>query len=372
MGASRLNPSSQAFMASGASGNIRGLVGGLFLYAALLGWADPLKVISLESVDFSLGPPHFGNVWLASDGSFLAHNQREVFHWSQDGRLRNRIGRIEGYSSFRLIVALYYEPERDVYWLVDGERQRSLFFNGEGQFLGIGYEHDDRGHPRDVYFRQLIRTPSYLFGLDWGVIDLWQSPRAKLLRRITFEFEEDRVRVRRLGLPFHELTMDQTRLSQNFKLHYIVEDQLSGNLFVAFQLSRDLRQYLPEKGDSGGWTLNPRPLSVALSGFLDPPRFFDEEIRGYDQYLNWLYSWSRVNGLYPVGEGLLMGYEIPDPGDSRSHLQVLARFEMNGQAVGSPVTYRGNLMGIHQGLVHLFYEKRRSTNFKHQVRIFKP
>lgn len=344
----------------------------LFYLVNLVFIADPLKVISLEPVDSSVGPPLYSAVWLAADGTFLAHNQNEVFHWRRDGSLRNRISRSPGLERFRLIIAVHYEPKRDVYWLVDGELLRSLFFKGNGDFLGFGYENDARGHPRDVYFRQLIGTTSNLFALDWGIIDLWQSPNARLLRQISFEIEEEgRVLVRRLGFPFHELTLDQARLSQNFKLHFIVEDMHSGNLFVAFQLSPYLRQYLPAKGQTGGWTLKRRAIPLDLPGFREPPRVFDEEIHSFEEYLRWFFAWSRINGLYPMANELLLGYEIPDPHDSHSHLQALARFEMDGMPIGSPTMVKGDLMGVHQGLVFLFREERKADDFHHQVWVYR-
>ncbi|MDJ0836907.1 MAG: hypothetical protein QNK37_10350 [Acidobacteriota bacterium] len=307
---------------------------------------DPAEVIDLEVLP---KPPQGDTFRIASDGTLLLQDTDTVYHWDRSGRLINSL-RIEVNGKPTRLNASHYDSNARIYWLIDS-KDRSEFFNSDGDKEGYGYRLDADGTKKPVIFGQLIGLRDRQFAVK-GYIDFWRSPDSRVVVEVTTERDSDgNFLIREISPPFLSLTRAQQRLDYHFRGQFLTEDPFHGNIYALDQLTCSIRHLVPD--ESMGYKRQKRDIPFALPRFVQPPKAWNRTMRSEREYLEWYNGWSRINGLYTYGDGFLIGYEVPNPKRVERMLQGLQVISRKGRSVGKMHLYDGILAGAFEGRAHL-------------------
>jgi len=284
---------------------------------------------------------------LADDGSILGihHDFSKLHHWDADGHLILTISTDNDKHGLKEINTCLYDSKRGIYWISDTISQRCFFFDREGKYLGKGT--DQEGNEK-FRMRQFITTRGRIFAVDTARVDVWRNPDAPLLNEVSFRIEENhKITIVREGEPFCRITQEQRSMDYNLKQVWVVQDPYHQNLFVVDQLSPRIRHFVPNPRDDYGRVESiDRQISFGLTRYVVPPTTWNTEMRTREQFREWWYSWSRINGFFYLEEGFVVGYDIPDSKLKNRCLLGLQKLGRNGKRIGREIVKDAWFIGV--------------------------
>ena len=335
----------------------------IWLFAFLIAGVDSEDWIRLETTDPLEVYIQF-KTEVARDGSLLIMTPRALHHWDNSGLLINKITRTGPESGFDFIETFHYDPKRKTYWVIDGQRYKSYFYDAYGELLGQAVGDGLDVDPNKVHFRDLISVGGRIFSVTGAEIDTWGPDSEDMLQQLTYEKTPEGVVVYKVGRSFARNTELQREYSFNFKKFWIVQDGFSTRFFIADQFSRKLRIFSAIDGKiDNGLTQLKQTVPLYMPGWVAPPsRQNRNTSSGSDFHL-----FSQVIGLYPFKKDLIVGYTVPD-GNEDSLNFALQRISSKGVVRGEAIQQKGLLMGVHQGKAYVYIEMSDENGKNYIVR----
>lgn len=302
----------------------------------------------------------YGKVRLQPDGSFLANNFHQVFHWNEHGDLITSMGgRGEGPGEFQAISEVLFID--GYYWVVDGARMESAIFDNTGHFL----------YRKPINCRQFLQTEDQVFLVDNSAYNPYSKNYPTVIQEIQFKIDQDNLEIHTTPLRFKKISEMQRNLRMNFKLFWI--SRQGDRYFLMDQLEPKIRIYdkaarEKERQSSIDEPFEPNSLALNLKYWVHPPEKMAEGFESNKQMLRWWQSWSRINYFGDAGDGFFVAYETPDPEDAQNNLQVIQRLDLTGQRMGQPLVLEGLCMGVRNNLVYIFNADDETDNFNYYIK----
>lgn len=321
-----------------------------FCLILVLSWQGP-DLLVLETGSARLDQVTYGRVGLAEGGGFLAASKQFLWHWDAHGALINKVG---GPELIGLVGTFHWDG--NYYWLVDDWHADSLLFDRSGTLVSRF----------PIHYHQFIALDRRLFVLDSRNLRLGGRVYPPVLYEIQYQIRDGTLGITNLGPGFKRITPRQQSFRNNFKMVWVVPE--NHRLLVVDQLEPKIWIYdaaviARERNLPLHQPLLPRSIPLQLTEYILPP-FADDP--GGD-FITWLHSWSRINHFAAQEKGYLVGYDIPDPERARETLQVVQGVDRSGRATGQLLRTRGYLMGIRNGSVLIFQERKGSDGIDYVV-----
>ena len=321
---------------------------------------DPVVEITLDNQGMYWPLIGYNRASIAADGTFLILSQYYLWHLNGNGSLIRRLGgKGEGPGEFGLLIDALWDGQ--YYWVLDANYRMSTLYNGQGRFLSKS----------PIYFRQLVRAHDHLFGLDISGFDPWRTNYPPVLQEIGFRVEDQELLVEPKEDRFRKVTPRQLEFKFNFKLlwmvqkngTYMVMDQLEPKIFL-YDHEAIYRERLTQIDEP----YTPPYLPVQLRRWVEPPTGFQRNIGTQDIYRKWWCSWSRVTFFCEWDDHFFVAYEIPDPEDDESTIQVMQKIAVDGRAIGPAVEVKGFVAGVKNGTAFVLFEDEFSDEFTYYFR----
>jgi hypothetical protein len=310
--------------------------------------SDPIRTFGLESKD--IVDMARRNVKLAADGTILAMDAQQVWHWTQDGALISHFGRQgQGPGEFSYISDVLWTGE--YYWVTDAGTRSSSIFDRKGQFR----------HRTDVHYRQFLQTDGELLVVDMMGLSIDPPNYPPVIKAVEYRIEDGVLIVENERQPFKKMTRLQGEYQHSFKLHwaaregdtYFVVDQLEPKIWIY-----DDAAIAREKKTDFGEPVEVFSMPLALKYWVDVPDNSEFKRRPIRQSMIWWSSWSRINYFGMHNGRFVVAYEVPNSEESTSSLQIVQVLDREGRHVGEPLVIEyGSFLGILDDQVLVVSEK---------------
>lgn len=329
----------------------------------LASFPDPVAVVSLQRPDGR--PKVAGAFQVARDGSILISDYQSVFHWDADGRLLLELSNASTGQDVSACVAIHYDVDLKRYWLACDQGRRSLFFDEKGTFLGATsvLALDDGGQD-EMHIRQLVPLYPRVFAVEVSPLRPWEEDLPAVMLYLEPRISPDgQVQVHRVGDRFSSLEAVQRAFKLNFKQHWVVGLPDADRFAVAGQASRDFRIFEVKRTESGEVLHRTDSFFVpALPNWVKPMPPPQGEVTR-EQRRQWLFSFSRLVGLFNVEGGVVAGYTQPVEGKLEEKL-VLQKMDFEGHPVGPARSGDGLLLGALGDKVYLLKNDEADESLK--------
>ena len=312
----------------------------MWLFAFLFfSFNNEVSLVTQEPLQLHVG----AKMSMGSDGSLVAVSRQRLYHWRADGE---PIRVIQGRDKpFRYIASYLWDRRGQLYWVIDSSLEAHLF-DHQGRYLGTAHWSD--GSP--VRIRDVFMVGRRLVILEGDQLTDLELSDGDLFRFVTLARGPEGITLTRQGPPFGRFTHCQRLYQYNYKKGWMVQDGFTKRFFFMNQVTPKL-QFLNALGSAepeSGLTVSPEKRDLFLRWWVETPRK-GLDTGDYGKY-------SKVTGLYPLGEELLVGYSIP--GEEGGNLG-LQRFSKEGREQGEAVRMDGFLVGVYDGAAHVLQEDTR-------------
>lgn len=332
----------------------------LLLYS-LFFFGELTSETRLENAGMYLSQVDYNRLRLFEDGSVIAMTKYHVWHWNQDGSLRNRFGgKGEGPGEFSFVGEVHWDGE--FYWVIDGRRLVSSVFDHQGRFL----------FSQALFVRQFVPINNRLFAVDISEYNPFQKNYPPVLRELDYSIHGEQIVLGNQGLRFRKVTERQAELRFNFKLIWAVRQ--NDTYYVMDQISNRIWVYSPpalaaEAAVGPDKPFEPDYLELPLRGYVPPPEQFEPK-RSRIESLIWWKSWSRINFFGRAGEDFVVGYEMPNPENPKESLQAIQRVAVDGRLLGPELLTEGILVGVMDDQAWIF-EEEEDEGFDYFIRRYR-
>lgn len=324
--------------------------------------AEPVSTIQVENFGRYLPDVTYTRAFLAKDNTFLVTSSYHVWHWDAQGKLINVFGgKGEGPGEFLFVGTTHWDGTH--YWALDAMNAKSSIFDKEGRFL----------KQAPFSFRQFVPTEDELFILDYSAVNTIAGNFPQVLHKVDYAISpQGDLSVRKVEPSSKRVTALQKDFSYNFKLVWMVRE--GENYLVVDQLEPKIRIYSPEAiarenqaGDKQPF--EPTSMNLQARQWVEPIKL-PTNPSNERTYIEWWWSWSRINYFGKAGDDYILAYEKPDPNDPAAAIQIIQRIGKDGRALGDTLTLEGFVMGVRDNQVYVFKESDSEVGFSYWIYVY--
>lgn len=265
-----------------------------------------------------------GNVRLGPDGSVIMFADSTVFHYSSDGTLINKFGRAgEGPGEIKHVKCAVFNGEK---YLVTDFNATLHFFDSNGEWISK--------YPGWVE-NLTVTQKGNIFATVFDVAKYNDPIQHVVCQMNSNEICEPATR-------FVQLSEENMGESKRALKHYIAEDH---KIRVVGQLDRTIYTYCKKKHKLEGKLSFQLPYWVEGKDTLPKSR----SRKALKDYWN---SFSRIHGLWKLGDDFLVYYILPDSEHEQGFKSAIATIDENGKHTRSPYFFNGLFLGVSENKLY--------------------
>jgi hypothetical protein len=288
----------------------------------------PQKAVKLDTEGRGLFNVLQDSLGTYNDGSVLIVTRYTMYHFAENGKLIQRIGRRgQGPGEFGYIGAAVWTGE--YYVISDAGPLNTSIFDENGKFIIRSKK----------YYNSLYRFDDKIFFRRGEPIKQFQGERPEMLGQLEIKNQK----IVESPYRFHILSQRNVDLFYNYTHHYISKHE--DTLYIHDMLSPLVTSYKVD---------NPTPIGeypLRLPGFVNAPDKFPDHFiggPGRQKYFKWKAQWSTILGFGYMDNLFVIAYELPeDQREYEKHLRV-ATCDLSGKPL-EVIDLSGYFVGVRNG-----------------------